>query len=75
MEIIQRPIYLNKIVSLLNTGAILCLTGQRRVGKSCMLRQLENRLLINRPKANVLYINKELKDFKNIVTDDDLYNF
>ncbi len=73
MKIIERPIYLNRIISLLGTGMMIVLTGQRRVGKSCILRQLETWLKANKESANVLYINKELKEFKNILTDDDLY--
>ncbi len=73
MEIIERPIYLNRIVPLLNTGMMIVLTGQRRVGKSCILRQLQTWITQNRTSSHVLYINKELKEFKNIVTDDDLY--
>ncbi len=73
MKIIERPIYLNRIISLLDTGMMIVLTGQRRVGKSCILRQLETWLKANKESANVFYINKELKEFKNILTDDDLY--
>ncbi len=73
MEIIGRPIYLNRIVQLLNTGMMIVLIGQRGVGKSCVLRQLQTWITQNRTSSHVLYINKELKEFKNIVTDDDLY--
>ncbi len=73
MEIIERPIYLNRIVPLLNTGMMIVLTGQRGVGKSCILKLLQTWITQNRTSSHVLYINKELKGFKNIVTDDDLY--
>ena len=53
---------------------ILILVGQRRVGKSYILRLLKEWLLSNRPGANVVYINKELKEFGTIKTEDDLYN-
>lgn len=75
MEIIERPLYLNHIISLLNRGMMLILVGQRRVGKSCLLKQLEAYLKNNRHKANIAYINKELHAFKNITQADELYQY
>ncbi len=66
MDIIVRKSYLSYITSHLNRGVIIILVGQRRVGKSFMLRQLRQWLGNNRPNANVIYINKELLDFINI---------
>ena len=73
--IIDRPIYLDHIVSLLNKGTMIILVGQRRVGKSYMLKQLQLWLSKNSPQANVLYIDKELHAFKDIVSADDLYDY
>ena len=42
MEIIERPKYLNYILSLLGRDMIIILVGQHRVGKSYMLKQLQN---------------------------------
>lgn len=39
---------------------MLFLVGQRRVGKSFLLRELHVWIKENRPDANVVYINKEL---------------
>lgn len=75
MEIIERPAYLNHIISHLGKGMIIILVGQRRVGKSYMLRQLQAWLQSNRNGANVVYVNKELHAFKNIATADDLYGY
>ncbi len=75
MEIINRPIYLNHIVNLLDRGAIIILVGQRRVGKSCILKQLECWIEENIQSANVLYINKELYEFSSITDADELYEF
>ena len=38
MEIIERPAYLSRIISHLGKGMIIILVGQRRVGKSYMLK-------------------------------------
>jgi hypothetical protein len=66
MEVINRPIYLNHIISLLDRGTMIILVGQRRVGKSFMLRQLQEWLTVNVESANVLYISKELYAFSDI---------
>lgn len=73
MKIIERPIYLDHIKSLLNKEMMLILIGQRRVGKSYMLRQLKNWIDENRSDANILYINKELNSFGHIKTSTDLH--
>lgn len=74
-KIIERPIYLDHIVSLLGRGTMLILVGQRRVGKSYMLKQLQSWIEIHVKGANILYINKELYAFSRIATADDLYEY
>jgi predicted AAA+ superfamily ATPase len=59
-----RDLYTNKIFESIDNRLIKVLVGQRRVGKSYILRQLISRLInegVN--KENILYINKELTDF------------
>ncbi|MDE6669846.1 MAG: ATP-binding protein [Muribaculaceae bacterium] len=75
MDIIIRKTYLSHIISHLNRGMMIILVGQRRVGKSFMLRQVHKWLKDNRPNANVVYINKELNNFSYITTSSDLYNY
>lgn len=75
MEIIVRKTYLSHILSHLNRGMMIILVGQRRVGKSFMLRQLRSWLEENRPRATVVYINKELLEFDNITTARELYDY
>lgn len=75
MEIIERPAYLECIISRLNRGMILILTGQRRVGKSYVLLQLRRWLQSAHPTANMLYINKELQEFRAITTASQLYDY
>ena len=72
MEIIDRPIYIDRIVSHLNKQMIIILVGQRRVGKSFILQQLQSRIKEREPEANVVYINKELYAFKTVATAEDL---
>lgn len=75
MNLIDRPLYIDRIVSRLNKGMMLVLIGQRRVGKSFLLRLLNRWLKANRPSASIVYINKELNDFDKIKTSSQLYDF
>ena len=75
MEIIIRQSYLSHIISHLNRGMMIFLIGQRRVGKSFMLRQLRNWLEESRPDATVVYINKELLSFSQITDAQELYDY
>lgn len=75
MELINRPIYLNHIISLLDRRLMIILVGQRRVGKSFMLRQLRQWLADNIASANVLYISKELYAFSEITNASELYRY
>ncbi len=75
MELIPRPQYVEKIAGLINRGMMLILVGQRRVGKSKVLELFRNWLDRNRPKANVVYINKEFQNFRDIVTAEQLYDY
>ncbi|MDE7347056.1 MAG: ATP-binding protein [Muribaculaceae bacterium] len=74
MKIIERPIYLDRIIRQLNRGMMLVLVGQRRVGKSFMLKSVAEWLYQNKPEANVLFIDKDFNSFDFIKTADDLYS-
>lgn len=54
---------------------IKVLTGQRRVGKSCILRQLQRSIKRKNTDANNIYINKELEEFAFIRTHEDLTQY
>ncbi len=73
MKIIERHIYINRITRQLNRGMILVLVGQRRVGKSFLLKSISNWLSKNKPDANVLFIDKDFNSYNFIKTADDLY--
>lgn len=75
MEIIIRQSYLSHIISHLNRGMMIILVGQRRVGKSFMLRQVRHWLEQNRPEATIVYINKELCDFSHLTNATELYDY
>ena len=73
MKIIERPIYLNRIIRQLDRGMMLVLVGQRRVGKSFMLRTLADWLSRNKTAANVVFIDKDFGSFDFIRSSADLY--
>ena len=74
MEILQRPEYLARVQHYFGKETIVVLTGQRRVGKSYVLMSLRD-LLSASEENNVIYINKEKKDWDSIVTYNDLNKY
>lgn len=73
---INRDEYIQKLIDYRNTKLIKVLVGQRRVGKSYILRQYIH-FLINQGvnPENTLYINKEYTDFDFIEKYQDLDSF
>lgn len=71
MEILTRKYYADKVESWIGKEQILVLVGQRRVGKSYVLRDFINRH-IQDPDANIIFIDKEKRRFSFIQTQDDL---
>jgi predicted AAA+ superfamily ATPase len=71
-----RSDYADRIFTYTNNRLIKVLIGQRRTGKSYILRQLANKFIdsgINR--NNILYINKEYTDFDFLKNYQDLDDF
>lgn len=69
----ERPLYTNKIADYLGSRVIKVLTGQRRVGKSYILRQMAMRLLRQGVDGNnILFINREFTVFDFITTHKEL---
>lgn len=71
MEILVRQNYVNKIEKYLGKDTIIVLTGQRRVGKSYMLRMIRD-IKAKDENNNIIYIDKEKKAFDLIRTYKDL---
>lgn len=72
--LIPRRQYLDKIRPFINKDLIKIITGQRRVGKSYMLRQLMSTLAAD-PESNIIYIDKELEAFAAIRNGGDLHRY
>ena len=72
---IKRKYYLEKINPFIDKGIIKVIVGQRRVGKSYLLFQLMDVIKKNHKNANIIYINKELNEFKDIKDYQNLIDF
>ena len=68
MDTIVRHTYLNHLAKSLDRGMMLFLIGQRRVGKSFLLRQLRQWIEANIEHSQVLYINLENVAYADILS-------
>lgn len=71
MEIISRKHYADKVDSWIGKGNIIVLVGQRRVGKSFVLKDFIQRHSGDRD-ANIIYVDKEKRQFGFIKNHEDL---
>ena len=65
----MRPLYTDRIIRYLGNRLVKVLTGQRRTGKSYILRQIATKLIeqgVN--DLNILFINKEFAVFDDLKT-------
>lgn len=65
-----RKAYLSKITKSLNNKLIKVIVGQRRAGKSYIIRQIINYLIEEKSvdPRNIFYLNKEMYEFESINT-------
>ena len=71
-----RPLYTESVASYLGSKVVKVLTGQRRVGKSYILRQTAIHLVQQGVSSNnIVFINRELTAFDFIENYKDLDNF
>lgn len=71
MEVITRKYYADIVDSWIGKGNIVAIVGSRRVGKSYVVKDFIQRHNDDKD-ANIIYIDKEKKAFKDIKTKDDL---
>ena len=64
----KRDIYISKIKPFMRKSLVKVMVGHRRVGKSYILYQLMDLIREEEPGANIIYINKEDINFKDIKT-------
>ena len=71
--IIYRPLYMEKIKPFIGKNLIKVITGQRRVGKSYILKSIIEDLKGKNPDMNFIYLNLEDFAFSHIKDYEDLY--
>ncbi len=71
MEVLTRKYYADIVDSWIGKDNIIAVVGARRVGKSYVMKDFIQRHKDD-PDANIIYIDKEKKAFKEIKTKDDL---
>ena len=74
MEAVIRQKYIDRIEKYLGKNTIIILTGQRRIGKSYILRLFRDKISRER-NANVIFIDKEKSEFDDIRSYRDLNVF
>lgn len=74
LDIIPRPLYLDKIRPYIDKNVIKVLVGQRRVGKSYILMSVAEEIKRRNPEGNIIEINLEDFAFSHIKNANDLYN-
>jgi len=74
-KIIKRKKYLSRIYRFKDKNIIKVITGQRRTGKSFILKSIINDLRRQAPGRNIIYLNKEDLKFDYIIDYKGLDNF
>ena len=72
MEIISRERYLKKVESWIGKENVIVLTGQRRVGKSFVLKDFVRQ---HEGEANIIYVDKEKRPFRFLENGDQLGDY
>lgn len=74
-DLIVRGSYMEKLTPFIGRQLIKVFTGQRRVGKSYLLKQTMQHIRQSDPSANLVYINKENMAFDAMKDAADLYAY
>lgn len=75
MKIIPRQKYVDHILKFIGKGMIIAITGQRRAGKSYIMRQLVSEIEMINQESNIIYINKEKTKYNQIRNAEDLTEY
>lgn len=72
--IIERPFYMEKLRPFIGKNLIKVITGQRRVGKSFILKSIIKSVLEKNPESNIVYMDLENFAFSHISTAEQLHS-
>ena len=71
---IERKIYMDKLLAYKDTEFIKVITGIRRCGKSSLLKLFKETIEKTDSHANIIYMNFESFEFDEIINYKDMYN-
>lgn len=71
----NRPVYIEKIRNYMYHNIIKVFVGQRRIGKSTLLKQVSDLVKFEKQNANIIFINKEDLSFEFIKNYQDLVEY
>ncbi len=72
---IKRDLYTERIRPFIDKNVIKVFVGQRRVGKSFVMKQTADEIINANPNANIIFIDKELFEYSEIKNASDLYEY
>ncbi len=75
MKLIERRMYLDKIISVMGTPDIKVITGVRRCGKSKLLEAFKSYIEKEFPDSNIIHINFNLPEFDYLLKYRPLYDY
>lgn len=74
-SMINRELYINKLLAYKDTEFIKVITGIRRCGKSSLLKIFKDEILKENKKANIIYMNFESFEFDDIKNYKEMYDW
>lgn len=75
MKLINRQMYLDKLIGVIGTPDIKVITGVRRSGKSKLLEAFKDYIEQNIPNHNIIHINFNLPEFEHLLRYRPLYDY
>lgn len=75
MKLIERKMYLDKLISVMGTPDIKVITGVRRSGKSKLLEAFKKYVMSQNPDTNIIHINFNLPEFEELAEYRKLYGY
>ena len=74
-EIINRSYYLDKVIPYIDKNLIKVFIGQRRVGKSFIMKNVAQYIQNNVADSNIVFVDKEKMDFSFIKNAENLNDY
>ncbi len=75
MKLIERKVYLDKLINVMGTPDIKVITGVRRSGKSKLLEAFKSYIQKKKLGCNIIQINFNLPEYDDLLTYQSLYDY